>query len=157
MQMVEELRADIVRSKRYDMGDLQKLKKQCVHYHKQRGNNVDGRQGAATLGDWQHLKEDLSHLNVIYASMLYVIDDEMWDIWAATLEGRQARSINGMIGLELERIMDIAITYRITSEELNRSAQQDERWWMICPRMGEEGNCHGRGEQCRHLHGVRRD
>ncbi len=50
----------------------------------------------------------MSHLNIIYAAMLYVIDDEMFDIWSSTLEGRQARSINGMVGMKLKRIMDIA-------------------------------------------------
>ena len=133
------------------------MRKQCTHYHKQRVNNIDGRQGAGRLGEWQHPKEDLSHLNVIYAAMLYVIDDEMWDVWSSTLEGREARSINGMIGLELERIIAMANTYRIETEELNRFAAQDERWWTMCPRMGEEGHCHGRGEHCRHLHGLRRD
>jgi hypothetical protein len=89
--------------------------------------------------------------------MLYVVDDEMWDLWASTLEGRQAKSINGMIGLELERIMDITSNYKISTEELTRFACQNERWWTICPKLGEEGFCHGRGEQCRHLHGVKRD
>jgi hypothetical protein len=56
---VEELREDIERSKAYSLDDLQKIRKQCVHYHKQRTNNIDGRKGPATLGDWAHLKEDL--------------------------------------------------------------------------------------------------
>ncbi len=111
-KMVEELREDLRKSKRYDMGNLTKMRKQCTHYHKQRVNNIDGRQGGGLLGTWQHLKEELSHLNIIYAAMLYVIDDEMWDVWASTLEGREARSINGMIGLELARIMNIANTYK---------------------------------------------
>ena len=89
--------------------------------------------------------------------MLYVIDDEMLDIWSSTLEGWQAKSINGLVGLELERIMDIATNYNIKSDELARFAEQSERWWVICPRQNEEGECQGRGYHCRHLHGKPRD
>ncbi len=89
--------------------------------------------------------------------MLYVIDDEMLDIWSSTLEGWQAKSINGLVGLELERIMDIAHNYPVKSDELNRFAEQIERWWVICPRQNLEGECEGRGYHCRHIHGKPRD
>ena len=89
--------------------------------------------------------------------MLYVVDDEMFNIWSSTLEGRHAKNINGLVGLELERIMDIATNYNIKSDELARFAEQSERWWVICPRQNEEGECQGRGYHCRHLHGKPRD
>ncbi len=138
------------------MDDLQKLRKQCIHYHKQKTNDIDGRKGGGTLEEWDELKEKLSHLNIIYAAQLYVLDDEMFDVWQNTLDDRgDAKSINGMIGLELERIMSIANTYKIETDELNRFVAQQQKWWVICPHQNAEGVC--RKNHCRHLHGPRRD
>jgi hypothetical protein len=87
------------------MPDLQTLRRQCIHYHKQKTNDIDGRKGGGRIDEWNDLRHDLSHLNIIYAAQLYKLDDQMFDVWQNTLEGRgDVRSINGLIGLELERI-----------------------------------------------------